>query len=356
MVTSPASRRRRLLGLTAVGLLLAGCSTSPTKSGVNGEVADHSGLGQPSTVLAANLESVACGAGQLCAAGGKPFVVGQGDTALLLSHSAGLRWNTARSTVPAGSPIASVACAQQACLAVAQTGFGPVLLRVSSRSAQWRWTQVGQPSAGALAVVACSGEQRCIGVASGQDAPVAVGSKDGGLSWSTLGALPEGMATASRASCATTSTCAVVGTGTAGPMVALTSDGGRSWQAAQISKKATAVISASCRADRSCVVVARKGADSKPLLLGARHMDDPFTKVVAPGAVATPNDVSCAQSACLLVGASPDGRGAAALLSAGGSSRTISLRYVPSPLRAASCSSATSCAAVSTASVVTLRP
>ena len=341
--------------MTAVSLLvisLSACS-SPTKSGINGTASTGHGVGQPSPFLGGNLSSISCGSGDLCAAGGAPFQAGILSPVLAYSHTAGIKWAPARAVTGAGATITSTACSETRCLAVGAEGQLPLLLSIARSSSTRTWVTANQPAAGTLVSVGCSGASTCIGLVRTESGAVAT-VRSAGASWSTLGQPPTDLATPVRMSCSSPTTCTAVGTSATGaPVVLITRNGGGAWSVAQISKKASVILGASCRSDGRCWVVGRKG--SAPLLASSQRLGAPFVKVTPVDGLSTPNDVSCSASTCVLVGADLASNGAAVALT-GAASTVLDLSYVPTPLLAVSCASAHACSAASAGSLVALAP
>ena len=340
----------------ALCLGLAACSTSSSKSGVNGTAPEHGGVGQPSPLLGANLSSISCGSGQLCASGGQAFESGMTGAVLALSHTAGARWGQARSDAPAGAPFHGVGCAANACLAVGGGDSGGLIYRVTSATPRFVWKAIDEPADGPLVAVGCAGTSWCLGVANGTSGLVVVTSKDAGLHWSNGGALPEGTSTVTKVTCSSTKLCSLIGTTSTGPLVVITDDAGTTFTTTEIPKKVTTVLGASCRSDKVCWVIARKDGNGTPLALKAARLNAPFFKVSLPTGLAVANDVSCVQTTCVLVGADAEGKGAAIAQVRRSKPTTLKLSFAPTALRAVSCATTMSCSAASTASLVALVP
>ena len=345
----------RLLAVAAVGLLVVGLSAcaSPKKSGINGTAVKGQGIGQPSPFLGANLSAVSCGSGELCAAGGAPFQDGIATPVLAYSHTAGAKWAPARIATGAGATITSTACAAARCLAVGFDGDQPLLLSISRSSSARTWVAAMQPGAGTLVSVGCAGTSTCIGlVRSSSGSIITVRSTSG--TWSELGQPPSDLATPVRMSCSSTSTCTAVGTSSTGsPVVLITRSGGATWSVAEISKKATTILGASCRSDGLCWAVGRKGTAS--LLTSSRRIGAPFLKVSPPSGLVVANDVSCSGTTCVVVGADDTAKGAAVAF-AGTATTTLDLSFAPTALVAVSCGTARACSAASAGSLVAMVP
>ena len=344
-----------LISLVAVGALALGLSacSAPKKAGPNGAAVSGTGVGQPSPFLSANLTTLSCGPGSLCSAGGTPFESGAATPLLAFSHTAGAKWSPARTSTGAGATITSTACAARRCLAIGVVDALPLLLSISASSTTRTWVAADQPAAGTLLVVGCAGTSTCVGLARSTSGALSVVRSTSGP-WTTLGAAPADLAAPVRVSCTSPAVCTALGTSATGaPVVVITRDGGADWSLAQISKRATLVLGASCRVDGACWVVGRKGSGT--LLVRSTRPGAPFAKVLPPEGLATANDVSCASRTCVVVGADASGTGAAATFS-GTSGTILRLSYAPTALLATSCGSATTCAAVTSASLVSLAP
>ena len=344
-----------LITLAVAGLLaiVATACGTPKKAGVNGVPDAGTGIGQPSPFLSANLSTISCGSGNLCAAGGAPFEGGAATPILAYSHTSGAKWSPARSTSGAGATITSTACAATRCVAVGIIDALPLLLSISTSSPSRTWTSTAQPSAGTLVAVGCAGTSTCLGLAR---------TSAGGLEtvrstrgpWSSLGSPPTDLASPVTMECVSTRVCTAVGTSATGtPVVMVTRSGGTTWSLAEISKKATVILGASCRIDGVCWVVGRKGAAT--LLVRSSRPDTPFLKVVPPDGLGSVNDVSCAGTTCVLAGASSSGQGAAAAYF-GASASILDVSFAPTPLLTVSCGTATACSAATTSSLVDLKP
>ena len=347
----------RLLAVSVAGILaigLSGCA-SAKKSGINGNAAEGQGIGQPSPFLGANLSTVSCGPTELCAAGGTPFQDGSATPILAYSHTAGIKWAPARTSAgaAAGATITTTACAEVRCLAVGVDGDLPLLLSISRASTTRTWVSADQPAAGTLVSVGCAGTSTCVGIARTPSGGLAT-VKSTSASWRSLGEPPAQLASPIRVSCSSATTCTAVGTSSTGkPVVLVTRSGGASWDVAKVSKKATVILGASCRSDAQCWVVGRKG--TAPLLASSPRRGAPFLKVAPPEGLATPNDVSCSATTCVVAGADQDGAGAAAAY-VGASSSLLDLSFVPTALVSVSCGTARSCSAASAGSLVALVP
>ena len=345
----------RLITLAAVAALVAGlaaCST-PKPSGVNGTAVTGQGIGQPSPFQGANLSTLSCGSGDLCAAGGTPFESGIPTPVLAFSHTAGAKWSPARSATGAGATITTTACAALRCLAVGLDHELPVLLSISRSSSSRTWSAVDQPAAGTLLSVGCAGSSTCIGLARTSSGTLAT-LRSNGTAWVALGAPPPDLATPVHLSCTSTTACTAVGTSATGtPVVLITWDAGATWSVGEISKKATVILGAACRTDGTCWAVGRKGTSS--LLARSTRRGAPFLKMAPPTGLATANDVSCSGRTCVVVGA--DGSGVGAAVSYGGATGTLlRLTYAPTPLLAVSCGTALICAGTTAGSLVTMVP
>ena len=249
--------------------------------------------------------------------------------------------------------LTTTACAALRCLAVGLDQALPALLSIARSSSTRTWVTAPQPGAGTLLSVGCAGSSTCIGLARTSTGALAT-VRSSGTAWVTLGTPPADLATPVHLSCSSTRACTAVGTSATGtPVVLITWDGGASWTVGQVSKKASVVLGASCRADGTCWVVGRKGATS--LLTRSTRRGAPFLKVVPPSGLTTANDVSCSSRACVVVGADTSGTGAAVSFSAA-QGTLIKLSYVPTPLLAVSCGSAVSCAGTTAGSIVTMVP
>ncbi len=345
----------RLLAVAAAGLLVVGLSAcaSPKKSGINGTAAKGQGIGQPSPFLGANLSTISCGSGELCAAGGSPFQDGISSPVLAYSHTTGIKWAPARIATGAGATITATACAEVRCLAVGLDGDLPLLLSISRSSSTRTWVTAAQPGTGTLMSVGCAGTSTCVGLVRTSSGSITTVRSTGGA-WADLGAPPSDLATPVRMSCSSPSTCTAVGTSSTGtPVVLVTRSGGATWSVAEISKKATAILGASCRSDGLCWAVGRKG--SAPLLASSRRIGAPFLKVSPPSGLEVANDVSCSGTTCVVVGADDTAKGAAVAF-AGTATTTLDLSFAPTALVAVSCGTARACSAASAGSLVAMVP
>jgi len=348
------------VALVTCVVLLAGCTSSAPGAMALTAPKTGSGIGQPSPFLGANLSSVACGATLRCVASAVSFDPNPTSATLTTSTNGGLVWRHATGDLPSGAEFLSTGCAASVCMVAGRSLYGALAYASAKPAAPWKPTAVIEKGSVTQAVT-CAGLRWCMVIAADSSHVFAVSSLSAGAAWTAEGSLPAGTATIQDISCSSTLHCLATGTTSTGaPEVAMTPDGGETWTTSTLPSTPgiVGVLGAACRSGTTCIAIVTTSLSGASTILESSDDGATFGALLDPSTapVSQPLAVSCVATTCVIVGRSTSGSGAALELATPGTTRSLSLAYVPTALLSVSCPTTTRCVAASTASLVVLSP
>jgi hypothetical protein len=327
-------------------VLLAACTSSTATP------PQPDGTGSPTINPAVSLTTVACEPLQWCIAAGSNPSASTDPVAIEVSKGGHHAWVPAAAPQLVGVTFSSSACWSSGCLVGGSGPSGTVLLLVNPQNRVSSQIAARPPGSG-IAALDCVGPGHCVALVTATTSTAVFETTDSGTSWTALSALPPALSVGTALSCATPRWCVAVGAGPVGASVAFSVDGAHHWRLASRPAGLQVLTSVSCGRNLQCLATARVVAGTTELLesaTGGRSW------VVRPSLVETPTDVDCTIVPQCVVGGSANGAGALSSMLRMRHALSLSLAYVPDPILAVACASASRCAAVTQASTVGFVP
>jgi photosystem II stability/assembly factor-like uncharacterized protein len=329
-------------------------------------------VGQPAPAGTGTLAAVACANTNRCWAVGEagPNATPAAPlTVVVATKNGGLKW-TAQS-VPGSVPpqLTGIACPDtKDCIAVGATGTSlsasEVVLTTQDGGTVWS-PAAALPGALNVSAVQCSSVANCSVIVNQGGQFSIARTTDLGQSWRAAGTLPASFLGANDLSCTSSGVCLVAGyvpttTGRGRGAVALSADDGQTWALATVPSNAGLLRDATCVTASACFAVGTtsttvgdivpsqgellRSADGGHSWTAATSAPSPVEDVFG---VACPSARVCAIVGTRWAGQPPVGSGAAAQSRDGGARfAASSAAYVPLPLSALSCPTATACVVV----------
>ncbi len=296
------------------------------------------------------LSVVACEPLLWCiAAGTNPTSSGVNSASVEIS--AGGRAGWARVVAPEldDATLTAASCWASGCLLGGSDPTGTLLEIVNPKRRVAAIKSATLPGLG-VAALSCPAAGRCLALVTTSVDTAVFKSTTSGSAWQQLTTLPAALSTATSLSCATPLACVAVGTGPTGAEAARTSDGGQSWSLASRPRGLQVFSAVSC-GPSWCMATARLH-DGRTELMQSRNRGASWahfaTSIDRPGAVAC-----VTATTCVAVGSGPRG-GAITSDVRPHHERVLTVEYVPDPLIAVACASATRCAGITQASTVSI--
>ena len=369
------------VALTASGCVLSGHPGSKKVTRVLGESKGTAlAVGQPAPSGTSELGALSCGTARRCWAVG---VVGpnpasaSGATVIDATTNGGVTWKAQRVTDGSTPQLSGVSCpTAMECMAVGSNGSslpgGGVVVTTSDAGATWS-PAVSPRNALVVSSVTCASPVDCTATVSDGISTWSAHSADFGQSWQQEGDLPAGFLPGNDITCIAGGTCIDAGyvpttSGHGQGAVAVSADGGQTWALASVPAGTGVLQSTACLTASDCLAAGTTGttvSDVVPAQGALLHSADgghtwtPSTGTLPVDDVyglACPSEDQCAMVGTTWVGNPAVGAGGVAeSTDAGLTFRSSPTSYVPIPLTAVTCPSASRCLAVGGDTVARLR-
>jgi photosystem II stability/assembly factor-like uncharacterized protein len=356
----------------ASGCVLSGHPGSSTKvTRVLGESKGTAlAVGQPAPSGTSELGALACATARRCWAVGVagPNAPATGATVIVATTDGGLSWKAQPVTGGSTPQLSGVSCPTTAqCMAVGSNGASlpgsGVVVTTSDAGAQWSAAAAPQ-NALVVSSVTCVSTVECTAIVSDGTSTWSAQSADFGQTWQQKGTLPSGFQPGDDITCTPAGTCMLAGyvpttSGHGQGAIALSTDGGQTWALASVPSTTGVLQSTACLSATDCLAAGTTGttvSDVVPAQGELLHSTDGgHTWVASTGALpvddvyglSCPSVEQCAMVGTTWVGSPAVGSGGVAeSTDAGVTFRSSPTSYVPIPLTAVTCPTASACIAV----------
>lgn len=332
--------------MPAAALLLAGCAITSGSSAPPPPDA----MGRPALDPLITLSVVACEPLLWCiAAGTNPTSSTSSGASVEISAGGHAGWAKVVAPPLDDATLTAASCWGSGCLLGGSDATGSLLEIVNPKKRVASIESATLPGLG-VAALSCPAAGRCLALVTTSVDTAVFKSTTSGSTWQLLTTLPAALSTATSLSCATPRACVAVGTGPTGAEAARTSDGGQKWSLAARPKGLQVFSAASC-GPSWCMATARL-RNGRTELLQSRNRGASWARYVT--SIERPGAVTCATATtCVAAGGGPGG-GAIASYVRPDHQRVLTVEYVPDPLIAIACASATRCAGITLASTVSI--
>jgi hypothetical protein len=333
-----------------IAVATLGAAVALSACNVDKPLPPPSGTGSVALTTSVPLSVAACEPHTWCIAAGTNPTASEPTGAIEYSVGGHGRWGRVAVPPLPGVTLSSAACWTSGCLLGGYGTGGAVDLIVNPK---------GRASARAGAIpgtdvtaLACPAPGRCLALATAATETIVARTTNSGAAWSELSVLPKAITIGAALACSSTSDCVALGAGLHGATAAYTTDGGVHWALAARPGGLEVFTSVACATTTWCLATAHTSRGASALL---QTMNGGASWAQRLSALHDPDAVACYSATGCLVGGGTSSGGELVALGATGSPRGLSLSFVPEPILALACASATKCVGVtqgSTASIV----
>lgn len=331
--------------MPVAGLVLAGCAITTTSAPPPPDAMGHAALDYLVT-----LSVVACETNLWCiAAGTNPTSTVVGSASVEISTGGHLGWGKVAAPPLDDATLTAASCWKSGCLLGGSDASGSLLEIVNPAKRVASVESATLPGSG-VAALSCPAAGQCLALVTTSTDTAVFESTTSGSTWQELSTLPAALSVATALSCPTRRACVAVGTGPGGAEAARSSDGGRKWSLAARPRGLLTFSTASC-GPSWCMSTARQRS-GRFELLQSRNRGASWTRYTT--SMERPVAVACVTAATCVVGGGGPGGGAIEADTRPDVDSALTVAYIPEPLVAVACASATRCAGITEESTVSI--